>query len=396
MKKVLLIAYNLYPKIGGAEKYIDYLIDLLKLEKFLIDIYVTHYQSSEIKKCHIENYKNIKIYYSLDFLNNKKYIDLLNEPVLKKPFNILKFIRKMPLSFFVYKKERSIFNKYFKENNYDLIIDNTENNYKCLRDKKNVIFISHTNPFNWLVQKNVRFFKIKNFFSLIFINAFKIFMSRKFYLNIVMCSKENKKDFEYYHKFNNDQKIFYCLNGVESADSKIEYKFDNNIISILRFDNLTKNLSFMNEVSKNLNKPISVYGIGEDKFLLKDTILNDPIFDQQEKMKILSNSSIFIMTSDVEGGCPYSIIEAMSCGIPIVIRNTFANASNLVINNYNGLIFDKNDSPEIVAKGINELMSNKELLEKMHSNAIEYFNKNFKIDKFYENWKKIIYSVIDR
>ncbi|MGL4768975.1 MAG: glycosyltransferase, partial [Mycoplasmoidaceae bacterium] len=85
-----------------------------------------------------------------------------------------------------------------------------------------------------------------------------------------------------------------------------------------------------------------------------------------------------------------------SCGIPIVIRNTFANASNLVINNYNGLIFDKNDSPEIVAKAINELMSNKELLEKMHSNTIEYFNKNFKIDKFYENWKKIIYSVIDR
>ncbi|MGL5630457.1 MAG: glycosyltransferase family 4 protein, partial [Mycoplasmoidaceae bacterium] len=394
MKKVLIIANDLFPKIGGAEKYINYLINLLSLEKFAIDIYISKYQSLTIKEQQISKYKNINIYYSLDFLKNKKYINLLNEPIIVKPFNVFKFIKKIPLLFFVYKKERLVFHKYFKENNYDLIIDNTENNYKCMRNKKNVIFVSHTNPFVLINNSKTKSSFFMNCFWLILKKVFKIFMSRKFYSNIVMCSEENKKDFEKYFKFQKNQRIFYCLNGVENVDSKIRYNPNNKIISILRFDNSIKNLSFMNEVSKNLNNSINVYGSGPDKFLLQNVVLHDPILDEQEKIKILSNSSIFIMTSTIEGGCPYSIIEAMSCGIPIVIRNTFANASYLVINNYNGLIFNKNDSPEIVAKAINELMSNKELLEKMHSNTIEYFNKNFKIDKFYENWKKIIYQIV--
>ncbi|MGL4768606.1 MAG: glycosyltransferase, partial [Mycoplasmoidaceae bacterium] len=353
MKKVLIIADNLFPNIGGAEKYINYLIDLLISEKFVIDIYISKYQLSTIKEQQISKYKDINIYYSLDFLKNKKYINLLNEPIITKPYNIFKFIKKIPLLFFVYKKERLIFNRYYKRNYYDLIIDNTENNYKCLRHKKNVIFISHINPFVLISNSKTKTAFFMNCFWLILKKVFKIFMSRKFYSNIVMCSEENKKDFEKYFKFQKNQRIFYCLNGVENVDSKINYNSNSKIISILRFYNSIKNLSFMDQVSKKLDNPINVYGCGPDKFLLQNVILNDPIFDEQEKIKILSSSSIFIMTSDVEGGCPYSIIEAMSCGIPIVIRNTFANASNLVINNYNGLIFDKNDSPEIVAKAIN-------------------------------------------
>ena len=57
----------------------------------------------------------------------------------------------------------------------------------------------------------------------------------------------------------------------------------------------------------------------------------------QEK---LDEVGIFVMTSDYEG---YAItnIEAMRKGFPIILRNTFDAAQDIVIDNKNGILFRK-------------------------------------------------------
>jgi len=125
--------------------------------------------------------------------------------------------------------------------------------------------------------------------------------------------------------------------------------------------------------------------------MLKDVVFHGKITIRKEIFETLQKYSLFVMTSNTEG-LPYTIIESLSMGIPVIIRNTFPAASSLVINNYNGLIFDKNVSPEEIAYEIKKLLKNKNKLIEMSKNSIEHFNKNFTIEKFNENWKKIIDS----
>ena len=90
------------------------------------------------------------------------------------------------------------------------------------------------------------------------------------------------------------------------------------------------------------------------------------------------------MTSDTEAS-PFSIIAALSMGLPIIIRDTFPNAKNFVKNNYNGLIFSKNDSPKFVASEIDKLLKNKILLNKMSYNSNNLFFEKYTLDIFNSN-----------
>jgi len=61
-----------------------------------------------------------------------------------------------------------------------------------------------------------------------------------------------------------------CL--ISNEYFKNNYNPNNGIVSILRFDNITKNLVFLNELSANLNNKINVYGFGKDQHMLKNVI----------------------------------------------------------------------------------------------------------------------------
>ncbi|MGL4769244.1 MAG: glycosyltransferase [Mycoplasmoidaceae bacterium] len=379
IKKALIIAQRILPDIGGIEKYIDNLINLLSLENFKIDIYITEVVSSEYKNKYKEQYPNVNIVYS----------EINNFCCLKKIL-LKEFVLNI-----IYKK--IAFSKFYKKKNYDFIIDNTLLNFRELRKDKKVFFVQH-NPPELFINKKSKLFFLRNPKKFIWIQLnkiLKISLSWINYSNIILYSEKDKIIFEEYKKFSNWQNVFFCLCCIKKYDIEYNYNPKGNVVSILRYENGQKNLKFMDEVSKNLDNPINVYGEGNDKHLFQNTIVHDKVTEENLKYNILSKSSLYIMTSNYEG-FGFAIVEALSMGLPIIIRDTFPHATTLVKDKYNGLVFDKNATPVEVANGIKELLKNPKLLNDMSKNSIKIFNENFEIDKFNKSWRYIIKKILNK
>ena len=88
------------------------------------------------------------------------------------------------------------------------------------------------------------------------------------------------------------------------------------------------------------------------------------------------------MTSDFES---YGIvnIEAMRRGLPIIIRDTFEGASDIVLNN--GILLEKKWDEEKFCEGIRKIYSNYEYYSK---NSIE-MGKRHNLEKIKEEWQNI-------
>ncbi|MGL4768972.1 MAG: glycosyltransferase family 4 protein [Mycoplasmoidaceae bacterium] len=381
MKKILIISWALCPNIGGVEKYVDNLIKLFTNKGFTIDIYITDYINLETRKEYKEYYPNINIIFG----NSKN----LKNWVLKNRF-LISFCWLFRII-----KTRFLFNKFFNNIDYDFIIDNTAFNFSKLRKNKKALFIIHMDISNLLNEKlkNYKIFEIKKIiYYIIFQKIIKVSESLKDYSNIVLFSEKDKLILENSKDIKKWQKIFHSFCSIKNPEHNSEYNLYGNIISILRFSNTEKNLIFLDEVSKKLDNKIHVYGEGEDRILFKNVIIHNKITDEILKYELLSRSSIFIMTSNFEG-LPFSIVEALSMGLPIIIRNTFLHATTLVKHKYNGLVFDKDATPTEVADGIKDLLKNPMLLREMSKNSIKIFEENFEISNFNNSWEHIIKQI---
>lgn len=112
---------------------------------------------------------------------------------------------------------------------------------------------------------------------------------------------------------------------------------------------------------------------------------------RNDVFNLLLNSNFFLFTSKTEG-LPVSVIEAMSCGLPI-IANPCRGVVDLVKNDKNGLLIDSKDG-KAAAEKIQELINSKYKTDSMSMiNSIEsqkYDKKNI------ENlMKEIYFSIIE-
>lgn len=104
-----------------------------------------------------------------------------------------------------------------------------------------------------------------------------------------------------------------------------------------------------------------IYGDGSDLETLKKLVIKEKINNVIFKgatnnvAKVLDEASIFIMTSDYEG-YPISTIEAINRGLPIILRNTFEAASDIV--NSNGILLKKEWDEEEFIRAVKEIYNN--------------------------------------
>ena len=115
--------------------------------------------------------------------------------------------------------------------------------------------------------------------------------------------------------------------------------------------------------------------------LQSDVVLRGKIEDINNE---LNQASVFVLSSDFEG-LPLSVLEAMSCGLPIVTTDA-GGVIDIVKNNYNGFIVEKKNKSEL-ANAMIKMCNDKELLKKMGIKSYE-FSKKYDIKKVaneYEN-----------
>ncbi len=179
-------------------------------------------------------------------------------------------------------------------------------------------------------------------------------------------------------------KIFIIPNlpneAITQVTPKLYRKYD--IVSFSRID-ANKNIGLLIEAlailkEKRIYPKVAIAGSG-DKL---DEIMNlarersvDAMIDFlgfirgfEAKVDLLTSSRIFVSCSKGEG-FPVSLIEAMNCGCVPVVSNV-GDIADVVHNDINGYIYDDFNSPNVLAKHLENLLLHPKKAEELAAKAI--------------------------
>ena len=168
----------------------------------------------------------------------------------------------------------------------------------------------------------------------------------------------------------------FPINQPKGKDSK-------RIISVGRLSN-QKGYDLLVEAYKKvkLKHPdwkVDIFGDGELYTFLtnmtKEADVDDVIHFKGSTSKVreeLCDSAIYVMSSRFEG-FPMVLLEAMSCGLPIISFSCPEGPAELLINNSGILV--KSEDTDGLALAINDLIENEELRNELSKNAIKEIKK---------------------
>ncbi|WP_300358128.1 glycosyltransferase [Fusobacterium sp.] len=159
---------------------------------------------------------------------------------------------------------------------------------------------------------------------------------------------------------------------------------------ICRLSNKQKRIDLAVKAMKRLKEfTLDIYDEGVDKEnilkLIRDNNLTNVFLNggTNKVKEKLDESGIFIMTSDYEG-YPITTIEVMRRGLPIILRNTFDSALDIVKDN--GILLDKEWNEDEFIEGIERIYNNYEYYS---LNSIK-MGKRYDFDLIKKEWDKII------
>lgn len=109
------------------------------------------------------------------------------------------------------------------------------------------------------------------------------------------------------------------------------------------------------------------------KVLVNDLGISDIVsfcgfVSEEEKAGILKKASLFVCTSQDEGGWTISGLEAMAAGVPILVSSS---QRDLVVDGWNGYLLESS-SPEVIAQRAAGLLQNPTLWRQISSNASRF------------------------
>lgn len=305
--------------------------------------------------------RNLKEVYGKDliFLTNKFNVKKIHnvEDVIEV-FSSNKILRA------INKICKNIFRKYFiveniKKINPDICVLSSYNELEFVKNiKSKVILVQHTLADRYLFHsENEKFFKG---------------LSQKEPDYIICLSENDKIKFQENIKSKNIKfKVIRFPNKIEILNTKKEK--NKNLVILSRLENSAKRLDLAIKVMKKLSDfTLNIYGEGPAENFYKEIIKKENIKNVflkgstnrvQEK---IDESSIYVITSDFEG-YPVSSIESMRRGLPIIIRDTFGSANDIVVNNTNGILLDKEWNEDKFVEAVKKIYDN-----------YEYYSENSK------------------
>ena len=384
IKKILIIMAGDFHYNGGIENYILLLIDLLEkyYKNFQIDIVLPSckYEPEKIK------YENVGfIYYKIYKPSSCKI------SFLAKIENLWKLINN---DFSVIRE----FNKI--KNDYDLIINSS---YFCFHSTKrlsNYYLIQHIDidKYCYKLCKPISLTeKIRKIISFMLNGSFDFFKHSK---NIIVYDKFVKNEVE---------KVCSTINIICIA---LPSKIDPISIGKLLPTNrkgiiflgrlcLQKNIDALIEINKQLNL-IDFYGSAENdkgiyykEVLLKNGRYKGQIINSEELKNTLLKYKFLILYSTHEG-FSFSLVEALSQGLPIIVKNSYLSAPYLC-NGKTGLLLPKDTTVEQDVELIKKFISMPE--QKYHEyqiNCVNFYNENLNINIFNQKWCSIFDKYLDK
>ena len=220
-------------------------------------------------------------------------------------------------------------------------------------------------------------------------------------LKLVTLTDEMKKDVaNAYPGLNNivtinnpiDLKLI-AKNKIEEIDLDYSYiiaagTYDTNV---KQFDKLI--MAYANSVLKNKDIHLVILGTGKLLNMLKSIAEDYNVKDhvhflgfQSNPFKFFSKAKFFVLTSEYEG-LPLVIIEALSCGIPVVSFNCPTGPSEVIQDKDNGLLVEHQDIDKLIS-AMNLMIENEELYNHCKSNARDSVAK-YNIEEIGPHWLNV-------
>ena len=369
-KNVLLITVNKIDGHGGVATYNKKLIEIIEknFKDINIDILLPGFWNKYINKS--EKYKGIYQYYFSNFKSKNIYINQLLSPF----------------------SGRKILKKLLHKQNYNLIIDSTDTYFKRIAKWDNYFLIQH-NSFEFYQSKIQKKFIgfIKRIIKIIFGARFPFDKTK----NVILYDNDNKE--LYFKLFNNSANI-HCIalcsqNKEKALDNKQIILNRENIIYFGRLG-FQKNIKGLITINNSINKidfygsteqskySKEVYKVLQEKNWYKGVLNQNNLYTTINKYKFSINYSFF-------EGFPFSIVESLSCGVPVIVKDSFTSANFLTSYDHR-LLIPKNATNEEAIKQINSLLnlSDEEYLE-LCKKAFKFFQENLSYEIFEKKWLEI-------
>lgn len=216
---------------------------------------------------------------------------------------------------------------------------------------------------------------------------------------LIVLGPGSKQNYSKWLENNKKIKIVEIPNLLEEIPKESSMLNGNKIISIGRlhpvkdFETLIR--VFHKVIKAVPTATLTIVGGGEEyenlKKLCKELKIEDKVeitgmVSQDEVKKYLLSSDIYVMTSLTE--CfPMVLLEASSCGLPLISFDVPVGPKAIIKENVNGYLIE-NRNQEEMAKQIVELLQNKEKLANLGRKSKE-MSYNYLPDKIMKKWDEI-------
>lgn len=100
---------------------------------------------------------------------------------------------------------------------------------------------------------------------------------------------------------------------------------------------------------------------------------------------------VFVNLSTTEGGAPVSIMEAISCGIPVIATNVGGNPE--IVSKRNGLLLPINPTPEEVALALLQICDDPDMSHKMREESRKVWQESYSADVNFHDFAEKLKAV---
>lgn len=198
------------------------------------------------------------------------------------------------------------------------------------------------------------------------------------------------------------QDIHKIYNCVEDIHPKPHKSYNGGVVKILypaRINDQKRQLEIFEHLKGKLSDKIKILfaGTGPNYDALEELTKKDPHFEclgyRSDIYHLLQECDYMMLFSEHEG-LPITLIEATMMGCPIICNRVGGNAE-IVENERNGIVLDRDDWAGLVEK-LNSLeLISKEQYNSMGKNSRMIYEDRFTFDKFKKEYCKLLDAVHD-
>ncbi|MBT3539015.1 glycosyltransferase family 4 protein [Candidatus Parcubacteria bacterium] len=235
--------------------------------------------------------------------------------------------------------------------------------------------------------KSEKYNSIKHFFRYV-MTLFDEILIAKYADKILVPSDEEKRYLQERHKRTKDSIFVLQPNWIDTnifvTNPEIKKK-NRSIIFIGRYEDQKNPILFLESIKDIPDISVTMVGAGslygDVVSFVKENGLNVKVHEdriENSKLpKMLQEHQVYVLTTSFEGGSPKTLLEAMSCGLPVVASDTFGTREAFE-NEEHGLKCELNSTA--FKKAITTLLNNEEICDKFGMQARKHIESHYSLD----------------